>query len=214
MYTPPAFRLDDHAAALAMMRAHPFALLIAATGAGAVEIAHLPILVDGAAETLALRGHVAKANPMARLIAGSTAGTPVRATVVFTGPNAYVSPDWYESENQVPTWNYLAVHAAGNLVEIADGAAVDTVLADLSAAHEAELLPKRPWTMDKMTPGTVERMRKGITAFSIAVDRLETKAKLSQNKNPADRGGVIAALEALERPDAAATAAWMRRLAG
>ena len=213
MYIPPAFRLADHAAALEVMREHPFALLIAATGADAVEIAHLPILVDADGETLALRGHVANANPMARLIAGSSAEAPVRATVVFTGANAYVSPDWYVSENQVPTWNYLAVHAAGALTEIDDGETVVALLADLSAEHETALLPKRPWTMDKMAPGTVDRMRKGITAFRIAVDRFETKAKLSQNKNAADRGGVVAALEALDQPGASATAAWMQRLA-
>ena len=138
----------------------------------------------------------------------------MRATVVFSGPNAYVSPDWYASENQVPTWNYLAVHAAGVLHEIYDGAAVEALLADLSAVHEAALLPKRPWTMDKMVPGTVERMRKGITAFSISVDRFDAKAKLSQNKNAADRGGVVAALDALDQPGAAAAAVWMQRLAG
>lgn len=213
MYIPPAFRLADHAAALEVMREHPFALLIAAAGAGTVEIAHLPILVDADGEALELRGHVAKANPMARLIAESSTESPVRATVVFTGPNAYVSPDWYVTENQVPTWNYLAVHAAGPLTEVDDGEAVVALLADLSAEHEAALLPKRPWTMDKMIPGTVDRMRKGITAFRIAVDQFETKAKLSQNKNAADRGGVVAALQALDRPGTLTTASWMQRLA-
>ena len=214
MYIPPAFRSDDHALALELMRSHPFALLVAATGAGEAEITHLPMLVDAEGEALTLRGHVAKANPMARLIAGSSATAPVRVTVVFSGPQAYVSPDWYETENQVPTWNYLAVHAGGILTPVEDGAAVEALLSDLSGVHEAALAPKRPWTMGKMVPGTVERMRKGITAFSVGVDRLETKAKLSQNKNAADRGGVVAALDALGRPDTLATAAWMRRLAG
>jgi transcriptional regulator len=213
MYVPPHFRSDDHAVALELMRDHPFAVLVAATGAGEVEISHLPILAAADGDALELRGHVARANPMARLIEGASAASPVRATVVFSGPQAYVSPDWYETENQVPTWNYLAVHAGGILTPVADGPAVDRVLADLSAAHEAGLAPKRPWTMDKMVPGTVERMRKGITAFTLTVDRLETKAKLSQNKRAPDLGGVVAALEALGRPDAAATAAWMRRLA-
>lgn len=212
MYMPPAFRLDDRAAALELMRAHPFAVLVAATGPGAVEITHLPVLVDVDGDTLSLRGHVAKANPMARLIAGSTEATPVRATAVFSGPQAYVSPDWYETENQVPTWNYLAVHASGALEHIADPAAFEALLADLSAAHEAVLAPKRPWTMDKMLPGTVGRMMKGITGFRMTVDLLEAKAKLSQNKNAVDHGGVVAALDALARPDTVATAAWMRRM--
>lgn len=213
MYIPPAFRLDDHSAAVEVMRDHSFALLVAATGPGEVELTHLPILVDAAGEALVLRGHVAKANPMAGLIAQSSAGSPVRATAVFTGPHTYVSPDWYAAENQVPTWNYVAIHASGVLEPVDDGAAVEALLADLSAEHEAPLAPKKPWTMDKMTPGLVERMRKGITAFRITVERLETKAKLSQNKGAADRDGVVAALDALGRPDTAATAAWMRRLA-
>lgn len=215
MYMPPAFRLDDHAAAIEVMRGHPFALLIAATGPGELQIAHLPILVDAGPESgvLSLRGHVAKANPMAGLIAGSTAAASVRATVVFTGPSAYVSPDWYAAENQVPTWNYLAVHASGALVPIDAADAVEKVLADLSAEHEAPLAPKRPWTMDKMAPGTVERMMKGIIAFRLTVDRLEAKAKLSQNKGTADRDGVLAGLAGLAGPNAAATARWMRRLA-
>lgn len=214
MYIPPAFRLDDRAAALEVMRAHPFALLVVATARGELEITHLPILVDGNGGTPVLHGHVSKANPVAALIAGSTAADPVRATAVFSGPNAYVSPDWYESENQVPTWNYVAVHASGALAHVAEPDEVERLLADLSAAHEAALAPKRPWTMGKMAPGTVGRMLKGITAFRLQVDRLEAKAKLSQNKGVADRGGVVAALDALAGSDATATAAWMRRLGG
>lgn len=214
MYMPPAFRLDDRAVAVELMRAHPFAMLVAATGPGAVEITHLPVLAAVEGETLTLRGHVSKANPMAGLIAGSTAVAPVRATAVFSGPQAYVSPDWYQTENQVPTWNYLAVHASGALEHVADPAAFEALLADLSAEHEAALVPKRPWTMGKMVPGTVARMMKGITGFRMTVDLLEAKAKLSQNKNAVDRGGVVAALDALARPDTVATAAWMRRLAG
>lgn len=213
MYMPPAFRLDDRATAVEVMRGHPFALLVVATGRGEVEISHLPILVDVDGDQIGLRGHVSRANPMAGLIAGATDADPVRATVVFSGANAYVSPDWYQAENQVPTWNYLAVHATGALQHVADPAGVEQLLADLSAEHEAPLAPKRPWTMDKMAPGTAGRMMKGITAFRMVVDRLEAKAKLSQNKGEADRGGVVSALDALPGPDAAATAAWMRRLA-
>src|SRR3546814_1218774 len=80
MYVPPAFRLDDRAAAIEVMRVHPFAMLAAATGPGAVEITHLPILVDRDGEVVTLRGHVARANPMARLIADSTPQAPLHAT--------------------------------------------------------------------------------------------------------------------------------------
>lgn len=213
MYIPPAFRFDDRDAAIETMRDNPFALLVVATARGELEITHLPVLLDVEGDALTLRGHVSKANPAAALIAGATAGEPVRATVVFSGPHAYVSPDWYEAENQVPTWNYVAVHASGPLQHVAEPAEVERLLADLSAVHEAALAPKKPWTLGKMAPGLLERMMKGIVAFRLPVDRLEAKAKLSQNKGEADRGGVVAALEALGGP-AAVTAGWMRRLAG
>src|SRR3546814_1620967 len=118
------------------MRVHPFAILAAATGPGAVEITHLPILVDRDGEVVTLRGHVARANPMARLIADSTPQAPLHATAVFAGPQAYVSPDWYETENQVPTWNYLAVHASGALEHVADPVAFEALR---SEEHTSEL---------------------------------------------------------------------------
>src|SRR3546814_10795276 len=132
------------------MRVHPFAMLAAAPGPGAVELTPLPILVDRDGEVVTLRGHVARANPMARLIADSTPQAPLHATAVFAGPQAYVSPDWYETENQVPTWNYLAVHASGALEHVADPVAFEALLADLSAVNAAALAPKRPWTMGQM----------------------------------------------------------------
>lgn len=214
MYIPPAFRLDDRAAALEVMRGNPFALLVVATGRGEVEITHLPVMVDVDGDALALRGHVSKANPAAGLIAGSTAEAPVRATVVFSGAHSYVSPDWYRAENQVPTWNYLAVHASGPLQHVSATDEVGQLLADLSAENEAVLAPKKPWTMGQMADGLAERMMKGITAFRLPVERLEAKAKLSQNKGEADRGGVVSALDALARPDTRETADWMRRLGG
>src|SRR3546814_7808916 len=181
------------------MRVHPFAMLAAATGPGAVEITHLPILVDRDGEVVTLRGHVARANPMARLIADSTPQAPLHATAVFAGPQAYVSPDWYETENQVPTWNYLAVHASGAVEHVADPVAFEALLADLSAVHEAALAPKRPWTMGKMVPGTVGRMMKGITGFRMTVDVLETKATMSQKKN-AGKTGKASGREKREHP--------------
>ena len=129
MYIPPAFRLDDRAVALELMRGNPFALLVVATARGELDITHLPILVDVDGDALALRGHVSKANPASGLIAGASSGAPVRATVVFTGAHTYVSPDLYQAENQVPTWNYLAVHASGTLEHVAAPDEVERLLA-------------------------------------------------------------------------------------
>src|SRR3546814_4461512 len=103
----------------------------AATGPGAADSTHLPILVDRDGEVVTLRGHVARANSMARLIADSTPQAPLHATAVFAGPQAYASPDWYENENQVPTWNYLEDHASGAVENGADPVAFEGLLADL-----------------------------------------------------------------------------------
>lgn len=209
MYTPPAFRLEDPALVDLVAAAAPFAILVAADPDGTPQIAHLPLLAVRDGDSLTVRGHVARANPMAALIeAGST------ATAVFTGPNAYVTPDWYDGPDQVPTWNYLAVHATGRLRPVSDPAAVTAMLADLSGAHEAGLAPKAPWTIDKMDPGKLGRMLKGITAFDLPVERLEGKAKLSQNKAPGDRERVMQAMRALQRPAPSAVADWMARLSG
>lgn len=190
MYTPPAFRLDDRDAALAVMRENGFAILVAHCD-DALEITHLPLLVEARADALTIRGHVAKANPVVALIEAGAA-----ATAVFSGPHAYISPDWYASEDQVPTWNYVAVHASGHLRATVATDATTGLLADLSAEHESALAPKRPWTHDKMRDGLMARMMKGVVAFELPVDRLEAKSKMSQNKKPEDIAGAADALRA------------------
>lgn len=203
MYIPPAFKLDDIDTALAVMRDHPFAILVA-QHQDAVEIVHLPLLVDRQGDALTVRGHVARANPAVAIIeAGGL------ATAVFTGPNAYLSPDWYAASDQVPTWNYVAVHAAGTLRAVTEPETVIALLADLSAVHEEPLAPKRPWTHHKMKPGLMQRMIKGVLAFDLPVDRLEAKAKMSQNKKPVDRDRAAGFMRDRGRPGDVATADWM-----
>ncbi len=191
MYTPPAFRLDDRNAALAVMRENAFAVLVAHAPDG-IEITHLPLLVDQRGDDLVVRGHVARANPIVGLIQAGAA-----ATAVFTGPHAYISPDWYASADQVPTWNYMAVHASGRLQAVTAADATTDLLADLSAEHETPLAPKKPWTHDKMREGLMARMIKGVLAFELPVDRLEAKSKMSQNKKPEDIAGAAAGLRGL-----------------
>lgn len=185
MYIPPAFRLDDTEAALKVMRENPFAVLVAHR-ADTVEISHLPLMVVARESGLVVRGHVARANAMVAMIEDGAA-----ATAVFGGAHAYISPDWYASENQVPTWNYVAVHAAGRLEALHDPAAVAALLTDLSVENEVPLAPKAPWLPAKMTDGLLERMMKGILAFELPVERLEAKAKLSQNKKSEDIAGAV-----------------------
>jgi len=205
MYIPPAFRLQDRAATLAVMRDNAFAVLVAHQDEH-VEITHLPLMVEERGGDLVIRGHVARANPIVALIEGGAA-----ATAVFTGPHAYISPDWYGIHNQVPTWNYVAVHASGRLSAVTETEATVDLLADLSAENEAPLAPKTPWTHDKMRDGLMTRMVKGVLAFELPVDRLEAKAKLSQNKKPEDVGRAVAGLRGRGGPGDLATADRMER---
>jgi transcriptional regulator len=113
--------------------------------------------------------------------------------MLATGPDAYVSPDWYESADQVPTWNYLSVEAEGSVAPL-DEAELIALLDDLSTQEEARLLPKTPWSRDKMSDGRFEAMLRGIAGGRLFVERLEGTFKLSQNKSDADRRGAATGL--------------------
>lgn len=190
MYTPPYTRWDDRAAALRLVQECNFGELITIVD-GAPLVTHLPFLVD--AKRNVLRGHVARANPHGGQLDGNV------HMAVFKGPYAYISPDWYgEASEDVPTWNYLAVHVSGRGRVIADERAVDAFLAELSAFEEQ----RRPdidrggkiWTMDKVAAKDHVRMRAAILAFEIGIDKIEAKAKLNQNKPPEAIAGVVKAL--------------------
>jgi transcriptional regulator len=196
MYRPPYSRLDDEALAYAIMRAHPFATLVTMPAAGDEPfVSHLPFLVEPGA----LVAHMARANPQWRHFDGR----PVK--VVFSGSHAYVSPRWYAAPaEQVPTWNYVAVHATG-IPELLDGAGTLDALDRLVAQEEAAFTD--PWRAEPALRG---ELAKAIVAFRIRLTRVEGKLKLSQNRDPEDARRVREAL--LERaPD---VAAWMGRVQG
>ncbi|HET8533648.1 MAG TPA: FMN-binding negative transcriptional regulator, partial [Methylomirabilota bacterium] len=149
-----------------------------------------------------LRGHVARANPHWRYLA---AGRPT--LVVFSGAHAYVSPSGYATHPAVPTWNYVAVHATGTGALVEDAERVRTLLADLVHVHEGA----RPgaWSFEALPAHYVAGMQRGIVAFEIPIDRLEGKAKLSQNRDGVDQGRTREALAASDDPVARAVAALM-----
>ena len=193
MYVPQPFTVPTPGTwAAGFIARHGFASLTVAA-AGRLESVPLPCLHETGPAGARLLAHVARANPIWQAFGAAD------VLVQFHGANSYVSPDWYETEHMVPTWNYEAVHVYGvpRLLEGDDEALC--VLAALSARFEADLLPKEPWTLDKMPPDLLRKLLRGIVAFEIPVARLEVKRKLSQNRGAADRAGVIAALR--ERPD-------------
>ncbi len=196
MYRPPAYAVDDLAMLHAAIRKRQFGI-IAAVLDGRLHFAYAPVAVDsGVGRCGGVRFHLARANPLA-------ACNDIELRFSFLGPDAYVSPDWYETDGLVPTWNYIAVEGAGRAREL-DQHGLRQLLADLSDQAERELLPKSPWTLDKMSDQRLSAMVNGIRGFAVAFDTLEGKFKLSQDKKPEDVKGVIAALEM--RDDAASLA--------
>ena len=207
MYLPKHFVKGELARLHDLIEDRVFGLLIV-PGEGTPDVAHIPFVLDrGEGKHGRLRGHFARPNPIWRAFDGRA-----EALAVFAGPDAYISPDWYATPHQVPTWNYIAVHAAGRPRVLADDGGVQRLLEDLSAQSEARLPGKKPWTVDKLTAEVYVRMRRGIVAFELPIERSEGKWKLSQNRAPADREGAASALEALDDPNARAVARAMRLL--
>jgi transcriptional regulator len=188
MYQPPHFIETDPQRIIALMRSHSFATLVSHDGTGPFAT-HLPVLhhpEGGAHGTLVM--HMARANPQWRQF---TDGREV--LVIFHGPHAYISPNWYETRPMVPTWNYAVVHAYGvpRLVEGKDK--VRAMLRELMDTFEAG--QPRPYGA-LLTDEYIDKLSPGIVGYEIPISRLEAKSKFSQNRNAADKAGVIAALAA------------------
>ena len=196
MYLPSAFRQDDLAELHAQLQANPFALLTSA-GAAGVQASHLPLLLEpDEGEFGTLYGHFARANPHWQDLAGQ------EALAVFAGPDAYVHPGWYPGKAEhgqvVPTWNYIAVHAWGQVETFDDPERLRELLTRLTARHEAGR--PRPWSLDDAPAEYLERMLRAIVGFALPIRRIEGPWKPSQNRQPADPAGVREGLAASANP--------------
>jgi transcriptional regulator len=189
MYIPAHFRVEDPALLLPLMERYGFATLVTVQD-GSPFATHLPLLLRRSPDRLV--GHMARANPQWR---GLVQQREVLA--LFQGPHAYVSPSWYESAPNVPTWNYAVVHAYGTARLLEDPTEVLALLGDTVTQYESGRAT--PWRLEDAADYT-QRLLSGIVAFELRLTRLEGKFKLSQNKGAADRAGVIAALEASADP--------------
>ena len=192
MYLPPHFKQEERGALHGAMRAARLATLVT-LGAEGMEASHVPILLDaGEGPHGAIRGHIARANPQWRRVAVETP-----ALAIFLGPDSYVSPAWYPTKQEtgkvVPTWNYLAVHAYGRIEFFEDVERLRAIVTALTALHEGKR--DRPWAVSDAPADYIAAQLRGIVGFRLLIDRLEGKWKLSQNRNEADRQGVIAGLE-------------------
>jgi transcriptional regulator len=187
MYTPPMFK-PDRAASLVFAQARGFGLVCAWDGARPIA-SPLPFYLTFADDgTPRAAFHVARHNPLAKL-AGGTASW----LLAVNGADAYVSPDWYVSPDQVPTWLYQVVHLTGTVRALSDDELAEQI-DTLSAKFESRLLPKKPWTSSKMTAGRLDAMKKAIVGLVMTVEEIEGSFKLNQHKSDVDHAGVANAL--------------------
>jgi len=200
MYIPASFAEEDVPTLHAFVEAHPLATLVTAVGgAEGLFATHLPLLLDRSAGPLGhLIGHIARANPHARqLAAGSN-----EALVIFTGPDAYITPAWYatkaETGRVVPTWNYVAVHAYGGVTLHSDPEFLRPHLEALTRQHE----PGRggTWEVNDAPHDYIAQQMRAIVGVEITIERLEGKWKMSQNRSGADIDGVVKGLSVSASP--------------
>lgn len=191
MYQPRHFEQTSQRAIVDLIRSCPLATVVLSLPDG-LNINHVPMLltdVDGA-PTL-LRCHVARANPVWKLI---TQAADLR--VIFHGPQAYISPGWYPAKQEhgkvVPTWNYEAVHVRGDATVHDDATWLRSFIDDLTATHEAS--QPSPWAASDAPADYINTMLRAIVGIEIRISGIEAKSKLSQNQQPANRDGVVAGL--------------------
>ncbi|HVJ40038.1 MAG TPA: FMN-binding negative transcriptional regulator [Dongiaceae bacterium] len=174
------------------------ATIVTMTAEG-MEASHIPLhydpapAADGSAPHGTLYGHVAKANPQWRQFRAD-----LDALAIFQGPDAYITPSWYETKREtgkvVPTWNYVAIHAYGRLKAFDDPARLLDLVTRLTARRENGRA--KAWSVQDAPADYIDAMLKGIVGLELPIARLEGKWKMSQNRNAADQAGVIAGLEA------------------
>jgi transcriptional regulator len=195
MYTPPMFK-PDRAASLAFAEARGFGLVCAWDGTRPIA-SSLPFFLTYADDgTPHVAFHVARHNRLAKLADGTSSWL-----MAVNGADAYVSPDWYVSPDQVPTWLYQAVHLTGTVRRLSDGE-LGPHLDALSAKFENWLAPKPPWLSSKMTAGRLDAMKQAIVGLVMSVDEVEGSFKLAQHKSDVDYVGAAHALA--QQPEAAA----------
>lgn len=204
MHPNPAFRKETDAHAREFAAARGFGVATAAVE-GEVLAAHIPFLLDGDR----IEAHLVRSNPLARALARGPVPVPVR--ILVSGPDGYISPDWYGEDDLVPTWNYIAVHLFGEM-RLEEAEELLPHLERLSARFEAALAPKHPWTHHKMREEALAKMMRQILPVSVHVSGVDSTFKLNQNRSEGCRLRAAAGLEAGGTPgqETAALAARMR----
>jgi transcriptional regulator len=207
MYMPADFREDRAEVLHALIRENPLAALVT-LGADGLVASHIPLEIDPEPSPFGtLRGHVARGNPQWREFRPET-----EALAIFQGPASYVSPSWYATKREtgkvVPTWNYAVVHARGTLAVHDDPAWLGALVRRLTTGQERRFA--QPWQVEDAPAEFIERQLKAIVGIEVPLARLEGKWKMSQNRPPADREGVVRGLGELGDDESRAVAALVR----
>lgn len=201
MYTPNSYKNNDPEEIRTFLRENSFGLLINQTN-GKLCATHIPLELDINTEGKEiLQGHISKLNPQAE---GFSEDDQVLA--VFSGPHSYISPSWYDHEN-VPTWNYLAVHVYGRIKIVNETSALEALkkLVDKYEANSA-----CPVRIENLSAKTM-RETKGIIAFEIEIDEIQATKKLSQNRDDKNYANIISELEKTNNPQSIAIAQEMAK---
>jgi transcriptional regulator len=207
VYIPNANSEDRPEVLRQMMAAHPLAAVVTLTASGLVA-SHIPLGWEPDASGLVwepdasglgvLKGHVSRANTQWKDLAEG-----VDALAIFAGPQHYISAGWYPGKQgdgkEVPTWNYVVVHAYGPLRIVHDADWLLAHLQSLTNTHEASFTP--PWKVSDAPADFIASLLNGIVGFELPIRRLEGKWKVSQNRNEADREAVIRGLDDLDTPE-------------
>jgi transcriptional regulator len=203
MYLPAHFEETRPDVLAGLLREHPLATLVT-LGSEGLTANHIPLEYDPEpAPYGTLRGHVARANPVWRDFAAD-----LGVLAIFQGPQAYVTPNWYptraETGKVVPTFNYMVVHAQGPLQIVDDPAWVRVLVQRLTDHFEAT--ETKPWRIEDAPADFIEGQLRAIVGIEIPIRKLTGKWKVSQNRPPVDRAGVIQGLRSREDPNARAIA--------
>lgn len=190
MHVPKAFQQDDPVALHELMVKYPLASLIAYSATG-IEVNHIPFFLNKSKGKLSLQGHIAKANPLWKLIKDKS-----QVLLVFHGPNCYISPNYYPTKKEqgkvVPTWNYVAVHVKGLLHYRFDTDFKLAMLNNLTFQHEQN--QEKPWSITDAPMQYIQRMLPAIVGLEIEVLSITGKWKVSQNQPEINKQGVVSGL--------------------
>ncbi len=185
MHPNQTFRQTGPEKTIDVAKEHGFGMLAINAEAGPL-VSHIPFIVSP--DNSFVEAHLVRSNPIARAIS-----EPTNAVLAVSGPHGYISPDWYGVEDQVPTWNYVAVHLRGPVKLLPDDE-LRGILERMSGEFENRLLPKPVWLMDKVSDDALSKLMRMIVPIRMEIETMDSTWKLGQNKTDAARKGAMQGL--------------------